>query len=159
MKSGNSPRFQRISPSLAALALSVALCGCGGEDDSSSAPGEEYEPPNIHDVADADVPEIEVETPAAPAPIPGQAGPQEQPQNMAASVEADETAEDIQQAYNSGINAANDALESFYRDMGRFPKSMKELLDQGELTMAPRVPPGKKLIFSREERKFMFMDK
>ncbi len=144
---------------LATFTLGISLIfavGCGG-DDASSAAEEEYEPPNIYDVADSDVPEIEVVAPEAP---PAEAATaQAQPQNMAASVEEDETEEDIQLAYDSGLDAANDALESFYESEGRFPKSMKELLDQGELTMYPRVPPGKKLVFSREERKFRFVTK
>ena len=36
---------------------------------------------------------------------------------------------------------------------------MAELLNEGALTMAPRVPPGKKLIFDRTQRKFAYADK
>jgi len=140
----------------AVVAVSALLfVGCGGEDVSEV----EEDAGDIHNVPDSEVPEIEIaeiepepeavsQGPEAPKPVAVMPGDPE-----------DESAEDIQADYDSMLDAANDALEEFYDNNGRFPKSMAELLNEGALTMVPRVPPGKKLIFDRTQRKFAYADK
>jgi len=137
---------------------SLLLVGCGGGDEVADM---EEPAGNIHEVADADVPEIEIGD-LEPEPVPafpevGQEAPK--PVAVMPGDDADESEEDVQQDYNSMLNAANDALESFFDNNGRFPKSMTELLNEGELTMAPRVPAGKRLIFDRTTRRFAYVDK
>lgn len=133
----------------------LLFVGCGGEDVAEV----DEDAGDIHSVPASQVPEIEIaeiepepeavsQGPEAPKPVAVMPGDPE-----------DESEEDIQADYNDMLDAANDALEEFYDNNGRFPKSMAELLNEGALTMAPRVPPGKKLIFDRTQRKFAYADK
>jgi len=145
-------------PVRALMAAALLATGCGGGDDYGAP---EASIPSMYDLPDNQVPEIVIEDPEAPAPAPdpSMAAANTEPQELLPSDEKDETEEDIKEDFDSMLYEANDALESFYDDNGRFPNSMKELLEQGELTMAPRPPAGKKLAFDRTQRKFVFVDK
>lgn len=139
--------------------LGVALflgAGCGDDEGESSI---EQNGPGFHQIAESEVPEIEI--PPAPETPAAQAAPaaQAEPVKKMYGDEEDETAAEIAQDFQDGLDEANDALEAFVDARGAFPKSMTELIGAGELSMAPRVPPGKALKFDRERRKFVFIDK
>lgn len=140
---------------LAVVAAALIAGGCGGGADEYGAPEESV--PSMHDIPEDQVPEIVIEEPEAPDPT--MAAANAEPEKLLPGEEDDETEEDIQEDYDSMLNAANDALESFFDDNGRFPNSMKELLEQGELSMMPRTPAGKRLGFDRAQRKFVYIDK
>ena len=153
-----SQRTSKLIRLGAVLALSTFMfVGCGGEDVAEV----EEDPGDIHSVPAAEVPEIEIaEADLAPDPEPVSTGREApKPVPVMPGDPEDESDEDIQEDYDSMLDDANDALEEFYDNNGRFPKSMAELLNEGALTMAPRVPPGKRLIFDRTTRKFTFVDK
>lgn len=140
------------------LGLGLAVCaGCGGvevrEDSEASAKQ------GFYDIPESEVPEIEIVMPE-PAPVDATitAAAAEGVTKTLPSSEEDETQEEIMQAFDDQLDAANDAVESFVDSMGRFPKSMNEVLDIGELTAIPTPPPGKKLKFDRSTRKLVFVD-
>lgn len=138
-----------------ALAMSV---GCGGGDVREDP--DEAAKAGFYDIPESEVPEIEIVMPE-PAPVDAAVtkAATEGATTTFASSEEDETEEEIMQDFQDQLDEANDALESFVDDMGRFPKSMKEVLDVGELTSMPKPPPGKKLHFDRSSRRLVWVDK
>jgi hypothetical protein len=143
------------------LGVCVALwSGCDGDSGS-----EEEQVVGYYQIADNEVPEeIEMDVPPPPPePEPEKIAAKEDPNAGPVSLvdqeNMDETAEEIQQDFDDGLDEANDALQAFVEEFGRFPKSMGELLRAGELAMSPRLPSGKKMSFNRETRKFFFEDK
>ncbi len=121
--------------------------------------------PGYYEIADEDVPDIKLEVASLeaappPPPLPGVPAPPPPPPKRQKTPDdpPDETPEEIEQDFNGMLDQANDALESFASGHGRFPNSLQELLDEGELTMAPKAPPGKRLSFDRSSRKFVYVD-
>jgi len=153
----NSSSF---SKSVIALGVGLVLIlgvGCGGGDDEASAGDLEYNAPGFYEIPESEVPEIEIPEPVIMETVETAAKPEGV--KTLPSQEEDETEAEIMQDFADGLEEANDALESFVDDNGRFPKNMNEVLAQGELSQLPKAPPGKKLGWDRATRKLIWKDK
>lgn len=153
MKQIKFPHF--LVTTVLGLAL-AAGAGCSEEIDTS--------PENLgagfYDIPEEEIPEIEMPAPPPPKAEPivaqttqGAPEPQRGPNDP-----VDETEEEAKDLIQDGLDEANDALESFVDENHRFPKSVMELMTDGDLSMLPPPPKGKKLGFDRSQRKFIWVN-